>query len=331
MANRYSPTDYLYISARIRAIESNMVGRERLNTLIELKTTDEILAALLPLGFAQKTDANGSIDIEEMLLAYLKGGLGTVEESIPDRALLLPIRYPYDNHNIKSYLKCTKRGIDPKEMMIDAGSLSIPTLLEALRAGHYGEIPENMAKAIPEALEAYAKTNDPREIDFCLDRAVFADMAAATAHLPFAHHIVATKADLANILICARLLRMGSRELIPALFAKAAVPGGTLPLSFFAPALEDPTRSLSSLLSTTPYHAVLQEHDDSLTASEQAADNYLNKELGAAKGIPFGAEVPFAYLMALETSVKNLRLLLACKNAGLSNAEIRSKVRECYV
>lgn len=328
MANRYSPTDYLYISARIRAIENGMVGRERLNSLIELKTVNEILAALVPLGFAQAADSVGMPDIEAMLFNYLKARLGTVEESVPDNALLLPIRYPYDNHNIKSYLKATKRGVDPRDLMIDLGTIPLPELMESLRTGHYDTLPENMARAVPEALEAYAKTNDPREIDFCLDRAVFADMAAATAQLPFANHIVATKADLTNILICARLLKMNLSALAPALFAKAAVPGGTLPLSFFTPVLEDMKLPLSSLLAATPYHAVLQ---DSLTASEQAADNYLSNELCAAKSVPFGAEVPFAYLMALETSIKNLRLLLACKNAGLANAEIRAKVRDCYV
>ena len=331
MANRYSPTDYLYTSARIRAIENNMIGKEKLGALIELKSTSEIITSLLPLGFVEITDKNGAVDTEAMLLDYFKKGLDTVEESIPDTSLSLPIRYPYDNHNIKSYLKCEKRGVDPSELMIDAGSVCLPVLTEALATGNYDALPTNMAKAIPEALEAYAKTSDPREIDFHLDRAAFADMAEAVEHFPFARKIVAIKADLVNILICARLTLAGSPELAPALFAKAAVSGGTLSHSFFAPLWEEGAPSLSALLSTTPYHSVLQENDISLTATELAADNYLTAALGEAKRVPFGAEVPFAYLMALEASVKNLRLLLACKKAGLESIAIRTKVRACYV
>lgn len=331
MANRYSPTDYLYTSARIRAIEGTMVGREKLGTLIELKTVDEIVAALLPLGFTEKTNAAGTVDTEAMLLDYFKKGLDTVAESTPDATLSLPIRYPYDNHNIKSYLKCKKRDVDPRDMMIDAGSIPLTTLTEALATGNYDVLPVNMARAIPEALEAYAKTSDPREIDFLLDRAVFADMAAAVEHLPFARRIIAIKADLTNILICARVTRLGLPELAPALFAKAAVPGGTLSQAFFAPLWQEGALSLSALLSPTPYHAVLKENDTSLAAAELAADNYLTAALDEAKRIPFGAEVPFAYLMALDASVKNLRLLLACKQAGISSVDIRSKVRECYV
>jgi V/A-type H+-transporting ATPase subunit C len=331
MAKRYSPTDYLYTSARIRAVENTMVGREKLTALIELKTVDEIIAALLSLGFVEKASNNGTLDTEAMLLDYFKKGLNTVAESTPDTSLSLPICYPYDNHNIKAYLKCKKRSVPPDDMMIDMGSISLPALTEALDAGRYDILPPNMAHAIPEALEAYAKTNDPREIDFFLDRATFADMAASVEHLPFVRGIIAIKADLTNVLICERVTRLASPELAPALFAKAAVPGGTLSLAFFSPLWEEGAPSLFSLLSSTPYHAILQENDPSLTATELAADNYLTAALSEAKRIPFGAEVPFAYLMALDASVKNLRLLLACKQAGLPSTDIRLKVRDCYV
>ena len=47
--------------------------------------------------------------------------------------------------------------------------------------------------------------------------------------------------------------------------------------------------------------------------------------------ITFGAEVPIAYLLALETQSKNLRILLAGKRAGQDRDTIQAKLRACYV
>ena len=49
-----------------------------------------------------------------------------------------------------------------------------------------------------------------------------------------------------------------------------------------------------------------------------------------AKAIPFGAEVPVSYLLACEAEIKNLRILLAGKRAGLDTQVIEARMRDCY-
>ena len=50
-----------------------------------------------------------------------------------------------------------------------------------------------------------------------------------------------------------------------------------------------------------------------------------------AKGVIFGVEVPLAYLLATEAQCKNIRILLAGKQAGLEPDAIRERMRDCYV
>ena len=50
-----------------------------------------------------------------------------------------------------------------------------------------------------------------------------------------------------------------------------------------------------------------------------------------ARYVTFGAEVPIAYLLAAERQSKNLRMLLAGKEAGLDAQRIQARMRESYV
>lgn len=332
MAKRYNETEYLYLSARIRAIENSLVGQEKLVFLTEQKTTDDIIAALLSFGLPKVLDAEGNIDTEAMLLTYFKNGVKTVKEALPHPTLLLPIEYPYDCHNIKSYLKCTLRGIDPAELMIDTGSIPVSDLLEILKEKRGDALPPHMATAFPQAEVTYAKTRDPRDIDFILDRAAFADMHEAAADLPFAASIVAAKADLTNIFMAIRLLRSENPAIAPLIFHKASVPGGILPQDILHAALQSgDMRTLITSLHATPYGDIAAKCTDSFAAAEKTADDYVMRLVKTAKQIPFGAEIPLAYLFALEVCIKNIRLILAGKMAGLAGNTLKERVRESYV
>ena len=47
--------------------------------------------------------------------------------------------------------------------------------------------------------------------------------------------------------------------------------------------------------------------------------------------IPFGAPVAGGYLIGCETAVKNIRIVLAAKEAGLDTSVLRERVRLSYV
>ena len=59
-------------------------------------------------------------------------------------------------------------------------------------------------------------------------------------------------------------------------------------------------------------------------------DNFYMDRVRGAKMIPFGPAVPAAYLIAREFEVKNLRIILGGKQAGLSPDAIRARVRRGY-
>lgn len=331
MAQRYDPAAYLYATARIRAMESGLVGREKLNALSECKTAEDAVTLLLSAGFEKVTRKDGAPDTEGMLSAALKKGFAAVEESVPDPGMTALARLPYDGHNIKAVLKCTAWGIDAESMLIDLGTVPADRVIRAVTGAETDVFPRNMGAAISPAKAAYQASGDPREIDFLLDKACFADLAEAAEGFAFATRYVAAKADLVNVLTCLRLFRMGAGASGETLLYRVLVPGGTLDVSFFKAAYDAGEEGFLTALAATPYTALAAVGTRTPENAERAADNYLAGLLRETAFCAYGPEVPFAYLMGLDTAVRNVRILLAGKAAGLSADAIRERVRDNYV
>ena len=321
MAKRtYDPTEYLYASARIRALEAHLIGKEQWNQLLSMNSAEEILASLSD----RKSD--GALDTE----AALREGLVTVAESVPHPELSHFIQYPYDCNNVKALIKCRIKGLDPSDLLIDLGTISVKTLLTVSENELLALLPTNMAAALPAAREAYEKTGDPQEIDFILDRAAFADMKTAAAPFPFAAALVTARVDLQNLLICLRLLRMQNGALGRSMLERAMLPGGTLSTEWLLACYDEGENAFYDTVFGTTY-AKIFDKTSSLGSIERAADDHLAEMVRKARMITFGAEVPIAYLLALETQSKNLRILLAGKRAGQDRDTIQAKLRACYV
>ncbi len=332
MAVKYSPLEYLYASSRIRAMEVRLVGRERLAALADTGTYGDAVAFLETLVSAPVRSEDGAVDTERTLQAYFKGELDTVLDVLPDRSLAALVQYPYDCHNIKSYLKARARGVASEDLMLDTGSVPVERLLSAFATEDFSALPPAMAAAIDEAKRAFAKTGDPREIDFLLDVACFSDMQAAVAGLPFAERVLATRADLINLVSAFRLLCLGNSSIAPLLFEKVALGVGTLSAAEMRAEIEKGEEALLAYISRTPYDTVFDKvKAERLSAVEKRADDYLMRVVQTAKSVPFGAEVAVAYLLALDASVRNLRILLAAKMSGTSVGALKERLRESYV
>ncbi|MBE6702107.1 MAG: hypothetical protein E7585_01680 [Ruminococcaceae bacterium] len=320
---RYDPADYLYASARVRALEARLAGRDKLNQLLEISSVDEILNALAENGFEKEAGADKAPD-RALQKAFL-----AVSEAMPHKGAIRFLQYPYDCHNLKAVEKSRIKRVDPAEMLIDLGSVP----LKVLQTGEENELsallPPHMAKALPRVREAFAKTGNPQEIDFILDRALYEDMAEA-ATVPFAQKWLTAKADLTNLLLCLRLVRMNSGELGRSTLRHAYLTVGSLDETFLLQCYDSGEGAFAALLSSTPYETVFAK-EAALYLLEKKADDYLIELVKAGGSVVFGAEVPLAYLLATEALCKNIRILLAGKKAGLAADTIKERMRVCYV
>ena len=341
---KLQPTEYMYASARIRAMENRLVGRERIDTLTDLKSSEDVINKLAEYGVSPAegeehstpSGADRGKQREVMLLALLREAYREVGEAVPEPEVYDWFRYPYDCNNIKAIIKCHIRGIQPEDLLFDFGTVPTSVLTEALLTDKHGMLPSAMAAAVPVAREAYAKTGDPQRIDAILDIACYEDMLACAEASGNAIMLawVKAKIDLVNIMMCLRILRMKRGETGKLFMDSSLLPGGDLSHGFFDEAYDGGEETLWSSLSMGRYsrfvHAV-EATDASLAAIEKCADDHYMFLVREGARVSFGAEVPAGYLIGVETSVKNIRIILAAKDAGLSSDVLRERIRESYV
>ena len=328
--------DYLFGSANIRTLENAIIGRERIEKLLNTKTTDEAWSLLFDWGVDIVRNDEGKPMREETLLGILKGAYARLIELAPDSEALRLWLYPYDCNNLKAAQKAHIRGIDPTSMLFDFGTFPASDIVKMVETGNYEGLPANMQASAQNAMDEYAKTKNPQVIDLILDKACWRDMLAAAkaSGEAFVLRLVQTRIDLLNTMIALRILRMKSGQVGKVLFTEAILEGGKLPRDRMVDCLDNGEDALLKFLSYTDYAAFatsFAKSDKALSSAEKLADNYWMSLILENKFVPDGLEVMISFLAAHEYEVKNLRILLSGKEAGIATATIRERIRDSYV
>jgi len=328
--------DYLYGSAHVRALENAIVGRDVVLRMAESKSLADAYALLSDTGVSLVRNGEGQIQREETLLGILKRAYETVVALAPDSGAIKLWLYPYDCNNVKAAIKAFIRGIDPTPMTFDFGTVPASALVQMARKGSFLGLPPAMLQAAGEAVAAYAKTKNPQQIDLILDKACYADMLreANASGNEFVVRLVRARIDLINVSIAIRILRMHCGDAGVALLSDALPDGGELAKKTLIEHFCAGEDSLLSYLRSTAYGRFVNAFlasDRSTSSLDRVADDFWMEIVKETKFIPVGLEVMVAFLLGHEYEVKNLRIVLAGKEAGLAAPTIRERIRESYV
>lgn len=329
--------NYLFGSARVSVLENGLIRKDQLERLWNAPSVERCAELLADYGIpVVRNPGTGSFEREETLLSVLRNAFREVAETTENAAFARAFRWQYDCNNIKAAIKCVKRGVNPDGMLFDFGNIEAAIVKDAAARNDFEALGEPFSHAAAEAVETFARTGNPQWVDLILDRACYAAMLrdAKQSKNLFVTDLVTKKIDLTNLLICIRLMRMKSGEAGRLLLADAFLPGGMLPDEFFAQAYSEGEEELWRMVSASEYRefaSLSGGSDGSLTAVERAADDFWMTQVRQAKLIPYGVERLTAYLIAVETEVRNLRIILAGLEAGLTAGTIGERVRMGYV
>ncbi len=322
---RTKDTDYLQISARIRAMETRILTRERRERMIEARSMNEALRVLSECGYREAEDGN----YEKVLASERAEVFDDLYSASPTPELVDFFRIKYDYHNLKSLVKGEKLGIDVRRLLSDAGRVTPKKTADAFELNDLSLLPQDMASAAEQAREILASTGDPRLCDLDLDKACNAQMGK-TADLSgssFLQGYFRAMTDSANLRSVVRIRKMNKG---PELMRSALMEGGNVsPASLLAHALTG--EPVAEAFSGSIFEQAALVADGDLTAFERECDNALTAYLKSAAFVPFGDAVVVAYLAAKEAEFTTIRTILAGKAAGITGDEIRERLRDSYV
>ena len=320
-------TDYLFISAYLRAKEPQLLTAEKAGRMLG-SSVQEAARILESCGYADVLAAG----LDKALNDRRAAVFSEVEALAPKDGVVSLFRMRYDYHNAKTIVKAEAVGADPASLLSGAGRADAQALKTAYETGEAGSVPQAVLTAMQAARDALSRSADPQLADLILDRAYFAEYheQAAQVGSAFLMGYAQLQADSANLRAAVRARRMHK----DAAFLKSVlVPGGSVPEEAVCQALAQ-DEPFAPLFANSALFAAAQAGDESqsgsLTAFERLCDNTLTAYFAKAKSVVFGEQVVIAYLCALENEIAAARMIVSGLQAGLPADTIRARLRDLY-
>ena len=333
MTKKIKDTDYLAVSARVRAMENSLLTRERMEQVLEARTDEEAVKILQECGYPELDPARPEA-MDAALSQVREATLADLSDGIPDARYLDIFKLKYDYHNAKALVKGEATGADVRRLLVSGGRYSCRQLLEGFQKDALSGVSARIQQAVAAARRILADTRDPQQCDILLDKACYEEMArlAEDCASPFLKGYVRLCADTANLRTAVRVARMGKGS---DFLLHVLLPGGSVAESALAAARPEDLGSLfqaGALEKAARLGARAAQPDGGpLLAFERECDNALTRYVAAAKRVPFGEEPVIAFLHAKDAELTAVRTILSGRRAGLDEAMIWERLRECYV
>ncbi|MPM50372.1 V-type sodium ATPase subunit C [bioreactor metagenome] len=328
--------DYIFATARVRSVEKNLLTREKITKMIDSKTADEALKVLSECHYSDENAEVSGGDFEILLVKAQKELNEFIKKISPNPETFDLFLYVYDYHNLKVLLKSEFLQSDDSKLLVDGGTIPVSKLKILIHERNYLPLTENMKKALVEALDTFSRTNDPQQIDIIMDRACFEDMikCAKDSESKFVTGYVKTLIDVTNIKSFVRVRKMGKAW---DFFTKIFIGGGSIAQKLFIASFDEPLEQFGEKLSSYGYEKVISSGAESLkvtgkfTELERQCDNRLIEYVKSAKYISFGIEPLVGYMVAKDSEIKTVRIIMSGKIADLSADKIKERLRDTYV
>lgn len=326
--------DFTFACARVRANERNLIGKEKMNAMIDAKTMEDACKTLQEAGYGDG-DVILPGSYERVLDAETTKVYEFIRSIVGDAEVMKIFRYPFDYHNIKTLLKAEVLGTSGREILMSGGMLAPDVMAMLVKERSYMSLTPHMRIAIEDSVDTHARTKDPQVIDLICDRQCYEDIseAAKASGSSFVEGYVRLLIDTINLKTFARAKQMHQPW---SFFGSVFLPGGDIGEKVFVAGYEETLQQFAARL--TPYalfsaaeggSAELKE-TGSFTSLEKLCDDALVRYVKDAKYIAFGVEPLVAYVVAKQMEIKSVRIILAGKKAGISGQLLRERLRETY-
>jgi len=333
LPKKIKDTEYLYASTRIRALERQLLNRERMDRMIEAKSDEEAFKVLQECGYGDLS-ARGA-DLEQALAAERRRVFQLLSSISPDKRLIEVFKIKYDYHNLKALIKAAAQNEGAEPLLVDTGRIPAKALADMYLQTSYGGMPPVMARVCAEATELLSRTGNPQLSDFILDNACLSEMieeAEATGSA-FLIGYVKMFIDAANI---RSFVRVGRIRKSYDFLRLVLIPGGQIgtgrlfDLSLSGGPIEE-VYAAGPFASAAVLAAAALRGETGLTAFEKAVEDAVIAYLKKARQTAFGEAPLAAYLAAKEQEITAVRTIMAGRRASLAPEDIREKLREAYV
>lgn len=328
--------DFTHAVARLRVIETKLLDKSKIERMIESTSLEDALRVLTETQYGEALAAlKRNEDYEFLLNEELKNIYSLMYEVSPEKAIVDIMALKYDYHNIKVLEKSKIVNGDLTSLLLPIGTLNIDVLKNAVLAKDLKPLDKIMQQAIEVSEKDFEENKDSQNIDIILDIYMYKNMIskAKECGFEFIENFIRKSIDLINI---KTMLRVKAQEKDGRFLERVLLEEGFMPKDLLIEGLSCSLEVFSEKVSKYGYDKILKLVIENHTITkkynsiEVYCDNYLMEYIKGAKRVNFGPEPIIAYIMAKETEIKVLRIILAGKLNKVSSEIIRERLRDIY-
>ena len=329
--------DFTQGVVRTRVLEKRLLSKAHMERIIDAEDMEEVFRILKETEYANHiAKANGIYDYETVLSQELIRIYNLMREISVEQIVVDLLALKYDYHNLKVLIKEKELNKDLADLYLPIGVYDFNKIKAAFKEGNFTEIPQEYLNAINAVQKDFEQTGDPQRIDLIFDRCYYEHLykKAVETNIDLFINYVRDMIDFINIKSSIRLKRQGKDIKF---FEDVVLPNGTIDKDTILLTLNDSIESMIRKYENYRISPSLMtglkayEKTNRLTDLEKYIDDYLMNLNQESKYTIFGPEPIFSYIVAKETEIKNLRIIMVSKINHIAPELIRERVRDLYV
>lgn len=330
-----SNSSYPFASARVKAIESKLITKEKLNRLIEAKDYEAAMRQLAEFGYGQSAGSGAGCSFEELIQKELMETDALLEALSPSDVFTRIMRAERDYFNLKVLIKLLMQNRPLDSFPLLPGNIPVETLRRAVSENNYYDLPDAMKEALQYIDRQFTVAADASIIGIALDRAYAKEVAALLPKMknPLVNAYFTAFFDINNIIA---LLRVRAAGLPKESFERVITHGGSIDKRTLLEAYDLPDESVLAAVARGSYYDILAPAFEdyvktgSLYMMEKARDDYLLSLLKEQRHDMFGIGPLMGYYIAKQREAAAVRLVMTAKLGGVDTDVAVSRLKELY-
>lgn len=321
--------DTTYTNGVIAAKEKGLL-KDKLVRLCELDAR-EAFRALLDSGFGGGAETAASVYDYEKLISAEEGKLdGFIREYAPSEAEKAYLLSSRDFHNAKAIVKANFLGRSAEGMLSPAGLVETELLQDCVKNEDFAPIKAlnaYLGRACENATALLKEEPSGAKVGEIFEKEAYSYLSEKVKRKPVLKKLLAAKADMTNILTALRSGEEGSSE-------EKYLPGGMLKESELGKLFSDSEKAIRAF-EKTPYAEFVKrcfaakEKDLPFTEAEKLLGSYDVAYFEERKYDLERSEPFLYYVYRRRAENANVRIVFACLLAGLSEQDIKKRLRRC--
>lgn len=311
-----------YTSGVIAANEKYLL-KDKLARFISMSAEDAF-RLLVESGFGGGEHVDGLHELEKLVSFEEKKIDAFIKEYAPSQAEKAYLLSERDFHNAKALLKAKKTGAEEEKLLAPSGLIEIELLKTCVENGDYSALEETLRQTCEKASELlFEKNSSPAAVGEVFEKGYYAYLLKVCKYKVFLKKALQNKIDMLNLLAAFR-----SED--ERLFERKFIEGGKLKKEEIVLAVTDREKGKELFKNNADFFAAVnaeRQKSISIAVAERMLDSYETDLLYQDKYELKAAQPFLYYVFRRRAECANVRIIFVCLSAGLSESEIKKRLR----